>query len=59
MEPIHLDALLRLLAHSWTDIGFEYSGLTEDERALITEEEFSSTLRLMNSRGIFSELREP
>lgn len=59
MEPIHLDAILRLLIHSWTDVGFEYDGLTEEERACITREEFESTCRLMKGRGLFSELREP
>lgn len=52
MEPIHLDAILSLLAHSWHDIGYDYDGLTEAERALVTREQFESTVRLMRSRGL-------
>lgn len=52
MEPIPLYPMLRLLAHSWEDIGFEYDGLTPDERLQLTREEFDSIVRLMAREGI-------
>lgn len=59
MLPIHLQAMLRLLAYSWEDAEFEYDGLTDVERTLITKEEFEDTVRLMVEHGVISmELQE-
>lgn len=44
--------MLRLLAHSWEDIGYEYDGLTSAERSCITREEFDTLVRLMVGQEI-------
>ena len=41
-----MNALLKLFGYSMTDINFEYSQLTEKERALVTEEEFNEAVQL-------------
>lgn len=38
--PNLLGAISRLLLHSWKDINYRYSGLTKDEKLLITPAEF-------------------
>jgi hypothetical protein len=47
MLPIHLEAMLRLLAHSWSEIDFKYDDLTSDEHARISRQEFEDTVELM------------
>lgn len=44
-------ATLRLLHRSWTDICFKYQGLTEIERSLISEDEFSAVVMMMRDYG--------
>lgn len=52
MEPRYITSMLRLLAYSWEDAGFEYDGLTDRERELVTQGEFDDILRQMFERGI-------
>lgn len=40
-------AMLKMLHHSWKEIGFDYFGLTELERLTITEEQFNSIVKEM------------
>ena len=35
-------AVQRLLKYSWLDIGYEYEGLTDNERACLTREQFET-----------------
>lgn len=52
MLPIHLQAMLRLLAYSWADAEFEYEGLTDAERLCISKDEFEDTVRLMVAHDV-------
>lgn len=45
-------SILRLLHHSWSDIGFRYDGLTEAERACIDREEHAALVSLMEKHGL-------
>ena len=38
-------SLLKLVNYSLEDIGYEYKALTENEKALVTEEEFYNVLK--------------
>ncbi len=42
-----LQVMLRMLAYSWRDIGYRYSGLTSNERELITPEQHARIVLLL------------
>lgn len=51
--PTHLlQAMLRLLQSSWTDIEFRHEHLTESERNCITEEQFNEVLELIDAEHL-------
>lgn len=52
MEPGYIKAMMRLLAYSWEDAEFEYEGLTDRERELVSKGEFEEILREMAVRGV-------
>lgn len=39
-------AILRLLRYSWEPVGFDYSGLTEEERKLVDRPTFERLVQL-------------
>ena len=45
-------SVLQLLAYSWEDIGFEYDGLTGEEKSLMSEEDFDAIIRAMVTQGL-------
>ena len=51
VQDSHL-AVLRLLAYSWQDIDFQYSGLTKAEKQLITEKQFQFMVHQMKANHI-------
>lgn len=48
----NLMPILRLLHHSWKDIGFKYDGLTPAERLCISREEHAVMIDLMRAHGL-------
>jgi hypothetical protein len=52
-----LGGMLRLLARSWHDINYEYSGLTREEQDAMGPSEFQRVLVLMEMMGIIPKVR--
>ncbi len=55
MDQELLHVVLRLLEHSWKDINYDYAFLTDSERKLVTKDQFSRLVvmieALRNARG--------
>lgn len=45
-------AVLHLLAYSWQDAEFEYDNLTDEEKSIISEEDFDLVVRSLIAAGI-------
>lgn len=43
-----MEAILRLLTHSWRDIEFRYEGLTDSEKAAIPREVFEQLVKKLH-----------
>ena len=44
-------ALMRLIAHSWADLDYDYNGLTKNEQKAISLKEFTEIRGLLIKHG--------
>ena len=51
LHPRFSQPIGRLLHHSWKDIDFKYEGLTDEEKELISEEDFVALLPWVLQQG--------